>query len=251
MSTGKRVRMARILSGNGKGLVVAMDHAAIAGPMRALAEPERIIGQVVAGGPNALLLTRGMLRHGRSALRPSVGIILRISGGFTVLSGNDFRDRVISSVEEGLRLGADGVAVTIKFGHANEGEFIQAASEVADACDRWGMPLMVEALVIERDAPAIPEWEKLAIAARSAAELGADLVKIRFPAEKDGFRDLVAGCPVPVLVLGGDLKDEAAVLAMAEQAMEAGAAGFVMGRNVWLAPDPAAMVKKIRQVVHA
>ncbi len=251
MATGKDVRLARILSGDGKGLVVAMDHAAIAGPMRALADPERIISQVVAGGPNALLLTRGMLCHGRSAMRPSVGIILRISGGFTVLGGSDFQDRIISDVETAIRLGADGVAVTIKFGHDKEGEFIEQASHVADTCARWGMPLLVEALLIERDTPSIPEWEKLCIAARASAELGADLVKIRFPEDSACFNDLVAGCPVPVLVLGGDVKDESEVLAMAERAMQAGAAGFVMGRNVWLSPDPAAMVKKILQVVHS
>jgi len=251
MSTGKEVRMARIMGRDGKALVVAMDHAAIAGSMGALAEPEQIIRTVVAGEPDALLLTRGMLRHGRAAIQPEVGVILRITGGFTVLSGRDFHDRVISTVEEALRWGADGVAVTVKFGHESEGEFIQAASAVADSCDHWGMPLMVEAMLVPRGGSRFPEGEGLTIAARAAAELGADLIKTALPKDGAGFRELTAGCPVPVLALGGERKDEGKVLAMAKQAMQAGAAGLVMGRSVWLAEDPRAMVKQLRRVVHS
>ncbi len=251
MSTGKEVRLARIMGRDGKALVVAMDHAAIAGPMGALAEPGEIIRRVVAGEPDALLLTRGMLRHGRAAMGPQVGIILRITGGFTVLSGMDFHDRVISTVEEALRWGADGVAVTVKFGYESEGEFIQAASAVADSCDRWGMPLMVEVMLVPRGGSGFPEGEGLTIAARAAAELGADLIKTSLQEDGAGFRELVEGCPVPVLALGGDLKDEGAVLQMAKRAMQAGAAGLAMGRNVWLAEDPEAMVQKLREVVHS
>ncbi len=250
MSTGKQVRLARILGGDGKALVVAMDHAAIAGSLGALADPEKIIRQVAGGGPDALLLTRGMLRHGLAGLEPQIGIILRITGGFTILSGTDFRDKVISTVTEALRWGADGVAVTIKFGHEREGDFIAAASRVADACDRWGVPVLVEAMVAPGAEERVSEPEALAVAARAAAELGADLVKIAFPAGASGFAELVAGCPVPVLVLGGEVKDEAAVLNLAREAMQAGAAGLAMGRNVWLAPEPAEMVEKLRRIVH-
>jgi len=246
MSVGKQVRMKRIRGGDGKILMVAMDHAAIGGPMHYLEDPDRAIAAVMEGSPDALLLTRGMLRHGWQAIPPQVGIVMRISGGFTILEGaQEFRDRIISTVEDALRWGADGVAVTVKFGHELEGEFIQAASTVADACDRWEVPLLVEAMVALRGSSGLAEDEALAVAARSAAELGADMVKIKYPSKEGNLVDVAAGCPVPILVLGGEKAADDEVLEMVSRAVRDGAAGVAMGRNVWQRDDPQAFLGRL------
>ncbi len=246
MSTGKQVRMGRIRGADGKILMVAMDHAAVAGPMRYLERPRQAIAAVVGGAPDSLLLTRGMLRQGWEAIPSCVGVVMRISGGFTVLEASrEFRNRVISSVEEALRWGADGVAVTVKFGHELEGESIQAASAVADACDRWGVPLLAEVMVTPRGSSGLAEDEALAVAARSVAELGADLVKIGYPSKGGDFTPVARGCPVPVLVLGGERVEDGETLAMVARAMEEGASGVAMGRNVWQRDDPAEFMSRL------
>lgn len=246
MSTGKQVRMARICGADGRILMVAVDHAAIGGPMRYLERPRDAVAAVAAGAPDSLLVTRGMLRHGWDVIPPQVGLVLRISGGFTILEGaQDFRDRVISTVEDALRWGVDGVAATVKFGHELEGEFIQAVSAVADACDRWGVPLLIEAMVGLRGSSGLAEDEALAVAARSAAELGADLVKIKHPSKGGNLAEVTRGCPVPVLVLGGEKSADDEVLAMVAKAVEEGAGGVAMGRNVWQREDPADFLSRL------
>ncbi|MHB8780849.1 MAG: class I fructose-bisphosphate aldolase [Candidatus Geothermincolia bacterium] len=251
MSTGKQLRLSRIFGEDKRSLIVALDHAAIAGPMGPLAEPGQLVSRIMEGSPDALLLTRGMLRQCASHLKPDTGVILRISGGWTVLSGLRSRDRIVSSVEEGLRWGADGVAVTIKYGSDEEGPAIEAASRVADACDRWGMPLLIETLPEQRSGVDFSESEALAIAARSAAELGADMVKTAAPKDGGGLAAITAGCPVPVLILGGEAKGRQEVLESARHAMQMGASALCMGRSIWMAPDPAAMVASLRELIHS
>jgi DhnA family fructose-bisphosphate aldolase class Ia len=242
--------MSRIRGDDGKILMVAMDHAAIGGPMHYLEDPSRAIAAVMKGSPDSLLLTRGMLRHGWQALAARAGIVMRISGGFTILEGaQEFRDRVISTVEDALRWGADGVAVTVKFGHELEGEFIKAASTVADACDRWEVPLLLEAMVALRGTSGLAEDEALAVAARSAAELGADLVKIKYPSKTGNLAEVARGCPVPVLVLGGEKAADDMVLEMVSQAMRDGASGVAMGRNVWQRDDPERFLARLQSAM--
>ena len=250
MSTGKQIRLNRICGLDGKILMVAMDHAAIGGSMEYLEKPGEAIAAVMKGLPDSLLITRGMMRHGWEEIPPQVGTVMRISGGFTVLEGaQEFRDRVISTVEDSLRWGVDGVAVTVKFGHELEGEFIKAVSEVSDSCDRWGVPLLIEVMVVLRGSSGLAEDEAPAVAARSAAELGADLVKIKYPSKGGNLALVTRGCPVPILVLGGEKAADDEVLAMVGRAMEDGAAGVAMGRNVWQRDEPEEFLKKLHSAL--
>ncbi len=249
MSTGKEIRLKRILGEVGKSLVVAMDHAAIAGAMGYLSNPEKIIEKVVAGKPDSLILTRGMLRHGVGSIHRQVGIILRLSGGFTVLdTSGDFRDRIISSVQDALFYGADGVAATIKFGHEMEGTLIEGVSHLADCCARWGVPLLVETLLSVKGSGNLEEAEALAIAARAAAELGADIIKLPLPREGE-LEAITESCPLPVLILGGEKMADEELMSVIERALSAGAAGICMGRNVWQREDPASFMFRLREVL--
>jgi len=246
MATGKAVRMNRIKGADGKILMVSMDQAAVAGPVGRLRDPQEAVLSAVEGAPDCLLLTRGTLGQGWRAIPAGLGLIMRISGGFTILEGaREFRDRLISGVEDALRWGADGVAVTVKFGHELEGEFIQKVSEVADACDRWGVPLLIEALVTLRSSAGLSEEEALAVAARAAAELGADLVQLPYPAKGGRLSEAVKGCPVPVVVGEGEKAGEGETAEIARRALEDGAAGVAVGRSLWGMDDPQALLREL------
>ncbi len=239
MATGKSIRLRRIMGKDGRALVVAMDQAAVAGPQGQKRDPAQVVQAVAKGLPDALLLTRGMLRHGCESVPRDMGIIMRVSGGFTVLEGaREFRDRIITGVEDALRWGVDGLAAAVKFGHELEGEFIQALSSLADACDRWEVPLLVEAMVALRGSAGLSEEEALAVAARAAAELGADLVMLKYPAKGGTLSDAIGGCPIPVLLIAGETLRDEEVLDLVRRAQDDGAAGAVLGRNAWQRERP-------------
>ena len=252
MSTGKHVRLKRIFREDGRALIVAMDHGAIAGAMEHLKDPARIMAEIAAGGADALLITRGMYENGRESLTRDMGIIMRISGGFTVLTDPaHFEDRIISGVETALKLGADAAAVTIKYGHPHEGEFIQQASRIADICRDWGMPLMVEVMVSGERAVEMGKGKSLAIACRAAFELGADFIKAGYPDTMEGFQLVTEECPVPVVILGGEKKGAPGDLfRMVQDSLSAGGAGIAMGRTIWGAPEAGKMVSFLKSIIH-
>ena len=252
MRIGKALRLKRIFAADGKSFIVAMDHGAIIGPQGHLAHPKEIVERVVAGKPDAILTTKGMLKHAHAALDPDVAVILRISGGFTMLGDpSDFQDRVISSVEQAIKYGADGVAITVKYGHPNEGEFIERASFVADSCSDWGIPLMIEVWPAGPNVKKPYELEAVRLGARAAAEIGADIIKTYYTGSKDGFSQVTEGCPVPIVILGGEKKGSTRDLfSMIEESLAAGGAGVAMGRNVWGYEKPELMVRAIRGLIH-
>ena len=251
MRIGKELRLRRIFAEDGKSLVVAMDHAAIIGPQGNLAQPQEMVKKVMAGKPDAILTTKGMLHATHRVLDPNVAVILRISGGFTMLGDfTDFQDRIISSVEEAIRYGADGVAITVKYGHKNEGEFIEQASFIADSCSNWGIPLMIEVW------PAGPNVEKpsdlkaVKLGSRAAAEIGADIIKTYYTGSQESFAEVSGGCPVPVVILGGEKGSTEDLFKMIKASLSGGSAGVAMGRNVWGHDNPEQMAKALRGLIH-
>ena len=252
MSIGKQLRLKRIFRKDKRSFIVAMDHAAIAGAMTHLENPAKIIEQMASAGADALLITRGMLEKGWVSVRPDMGIILRISGGFTLLTDPaKFEDRIISSVETAIKLGADGVGVTIKYGHQKEGEFIEHASRIADICRDWGMPLMIEVMTVGERIKEMGLGKSLAIGSRAAFEVGADIVKIHYPDTKEEFQTMVQGCPSPIVILGGKMTNSLeGLFRTIKDSIEAGGAGIAMGRNVWEEPDPYTMAYAMNHLIH-
>lgn len=248
---GKHVRMKSLINPKtGRTVIVAMDHGQIIGPAQGLESPLDAFRRVVRGRPDAILTTRGMVARGWEALDSGVGLIIRITGGFTVLGGK-FEEAMISSVTHALKLGATGVAVTVKFGHEREDEFTRQASLVADDCYSWGMPLMTEVWPAGKNVDKPSNLSAVKLGARAAAEYGTDIVKTFYPGTEEGCAQVVAGCPVPVVVLGGEKADAPLeTFRMVESAIRAGAAGVAMGRNVWGQPDPTRMIEALRGIVH-
>jgi fructose-bisphosphate aldolase, class I len=164
--------------------------------------------------------------------------------------GGRFEEELISSPEAALAIGAAGAAVTVKFGHEREGEFTKQASFVADACERWGLPLMIEAMGKAKDMkPNDPKG--VALAARAAQEIGADIVKTYYTGDPDSFRRVVEGCPVPIVILGGEKSDTLeAVFSDVYYSLQAGGKGIAIGRNIWQQSRTKAMVEAMVGLVH-
>ena len=248
---GKNLRMKSLVNAKtGRTVIVAMDHGQIIGPAKGLENPLEAFNRVVKGKPDAILTTRGMVQRGWEALDPSIGLIIRITGGFTVLGGR-FEEAMISSVTHALKLGATGVAVTVKYVHEREDEFTRQASIVADECYAWGMPLMTEVWPTGKNVQDSSDPAAVKLGSRAAAEYGTDIVKTFYPGSEEACAEVVAGCPVPVVVLGGAKVDAPIeTFSMVESAIKGGAAGVAMGRNVWGQPDPTRMIEALRGIVH-
>jgi len=250
MTPGKQLRMSSIFrKEDGKSVIIAIDHGGVAGPLQGIVKPASVMKACVQGGADAILTTRGFVKASIDEWHRSTALILRLTGGFTVLGGG-FEEELISTPETALFFGASGVAVTVKFGHKKEGEFIKKASQVADSCERWGLPLMIEAMTRDMDiVPTDPDGVKLA--SRAAQEIGADIVKTYYTGDIESFRGVVEGCPAPVVILGGkkteSLKD---VFQDVYDSLRAGAAGIAIGRNIWQHENTRAVVEAMVSLVH-
>lgn len=250
MTIGKTIRMDRIFrKDTGKSVIVAIDHGGIAGPMKGINDPAKLITDCVEGGADAVLTTRGFARAAGDAWERKTSLILRLTGGFTVLGGK-FEEEMISSPETALAYASSGAAVTVKFGHEREGEFIKTASLTADICERWSLPLMIEAMAKGPDMKST-DPKGVALAARAAAEIGADIVKSYYTGNPDTFAAAVEGCPVPIVILGGEKTDSIRdVLSDVYYAMQAGAAGIAIGRNIWQHEHTRQMIEAMTGLVH-
>ena len=249
MNNGKQLRRHRIFRADGRAVVIAMDHGMFgANPLGNLREPDKLIAQVVAAGADAILTTPGIAASFGSAFGRA-GLILRVDGGTTRLGGSWGQMSQLFSVTDALRLGADAVVAMGFIGGAEEKASLASLAAVARECLEWQVPLLAEMMLMGA-ASENPAPENLTTAARIAAEMGADFVKIAYSGTPESFQSLVESCFVPVLMLGGDSKAETEILGQVQDAMHAGAAGVAMGRNVWQHPNPAAMTRAIADIIH-
>lgn len=250
MDVGKKLRMNSLFrKDTGNCVCVAVDHGGIAGPMEGLNAPGPLIRSCIKGRADCILTTRGFARAAIDEWDRSIALVLRLTGGFTVLGGV-FEEEMISSPRTALEYGADGAAVTVKFGHPREGEVIKNASLVADECNRWGLPVMIESMAKKKDMPsADPEGIKLA--ARAAMEIGADMVKTYYTGDVETFGKVIEGCQIPVVILGGEKNNSLEeVFNDVYYSMQAGARGIAIGRNIWQYKNTTAMVEAMAGLVH-
>lgn len=224
--------------------MLACDHGYFMGPTRRLENPRTTIEPLVPYA-DALAVTRGVLR---ASVDPSwsVPILLRVSGGTSVLQEDLSDEGVTVAMKDALRLNVSAVAISIFVGTAHEKQTLLNLARLVDEGQDKGMPVMAITAVGK-------ELEKrdsryLGLACRLAAEIGAHVVKTYYC---EGFSKVVEGCPVPLVVAGGPkLETELDVFTLAHDAMAAGAIGVDMGRNIWQNDHPIAMIKGIRAIVH-
>jgi putative autoinducer-2 (AI-2) aldolase len=238
-------RMHRMFSPLSRNTVMlAVDHGYFMGPTHHLEDARATIAPLLPHA-DALALTRGILRH---AVDPttSTPIVLRVSGGATVLQEDLSNEAITTSIHDAARLNVSAVAMSVFVGAPHEHESLVNLADLVDEGEDHGIPVMAITAVgkelEKRDA------RYLALACRVSAELGAHLVKTYYC---DGFSKVVEGCPVPLVVAGGPkLDSEEAALRLARSAIDEGAHGIDMGRNIWQSDHPVAMLKALRSVVH-
>lgn len=248
---GKRIRLERIIDRKTrKTVIVPMDHGLSMGPIQGLEDMTTIINKIAEGGANAVVLHKGIVRAGHRGYGKDIGLIIHLTGS-TSLSLEPDAKVPVASVEEAISLGADAVSVHINVGAPNEQEQLRILGGIAESCARWGMPLF--AMMYPRG-PKIKNQhdpDLVAHAARVGAELGADIVKTVYTGDPDSFRRVVRGCPVPVVIAGGPkMATEEDVLKMTAEAVDAGAIGISIGRNIFQHKDPTAMTKALAMIVH-
>ena len=245
MGWGLTNRIARMFPGSsGNSVMVAVDHGYFMGPTRNLEDPKSTIAPLLPYA-DALALTRGVLRTSVPATS-HVPVILRVSGGVTILKEDLSDETITTSMREAVRLNVSAVALSVFVGAPHEHESLSNLATLVDEGEDHGMPVLAITAVgkelEKRDA------RYLALACRVSAELGAHLVKTYYC---DGFSKVVEGCPVPLVVAGGPkLDSDRAALELARNAIDEGAHGIDMGRNIWQSEHPVAMLKALRAIVH-
>jgi 3-hydroxy-5-phosphonooxypentane-2,4-dione thiolase len=245
MDWGFQNRLHRMFSPvSGNTVMLAVDHGYFMGPTRRLENARATIAPLLPHA-DALALTRGILRH---AVDPTTEtpIVLRVSGGATILK-EDLSDEAITvSIHDALRLNVSALALSVFVGAPHEHDSLVHLAELIDQGEEYGLPVMAITAVgkelEKRDA------RYLALACRVSAELGAHLVKTYYC---EDFGKVVEGCPVPLVVAGGPkLDSDEAALRLARSAIDEGAHGIDMGRNIWQSDHPVAMLKALRSIVH-
>ena len=240
---GMKNRLARIFSPeSGRTVMLAIDHGYFQGPTTGL---ERIDLNILPLAPYAdsLMLTRGILR---SIVPPSItkSIVLRVSGGTSILKELS-NEEIAVDIEESIRLNVCAMAVQVFIGGEYEKESIINMTRMVDMGTRYGIPTLAVTAVgkdMARDA------RYFRLATRICAELGAHYIKTYY-IEKD-FETVCASCPVPIVMAGGKKIPERDALTMAYNAVQQGASGVDMGRNIFQSKSPIAMIQAVRAVVH-
>lgn len=246
MVTGLQIRMDRILR-KGKMLCIPMDHGISNGPIEGLENPAEIIQKCELHGLTSVIINKGILK---SLPRPSrVGVLVHFSSS-TTLSTSPNRKMLTGSVEEALRLGADGVSLHINIGGKEEPEMLEQLGKIAEGCHKWNMPLLAMMYPRGENIKNPHDPEIVGHVARIGAELGADIVKTVYTGDIDSFSKIVKSTPVPVVIAGGPkAKTDADVLQMTEDAMKAGARGVTYGRNIFAHTDPSSMVSALAAII--
>lgn len=251
MGIGKSIRMERIIDRkSGRTVVVPMDHGVTLGPIYGLTDMKNVVNAVAEGGANAVLLHKGIVIAGHRGYGKDIGLIIHLSAS-TSLGPDPLNKVIVATVEEAIRLGADAVSVHVNVGAENESEMLEALGMTTMFCEEWGMPLL--AMMYPRGKKVKNEHapEVVMHAARVGAELGADLIKTNYTGDPDTFKDVIRGCPVPVIIAGGPKANtDAEVLEMVEDAISAGASGVSIGRNVFQHKNPTDMTRALSKVVH-
>ncbi len=241
MDWGIKNRLSRIIKPDGRTVMLAVDHGYFLGPTSGLEDAAKTIKPLLPYA-DALMPTRGVLRTSVDACTETP-IVLRVSGGNSIL-GELSNEGITVAMDDAVRLNVSAVALSIYVGSPNEKQTLLNLTKLIDEGHRYGIPVLAVTAVgkdMARDA------RYLALCCRIAAELGAHLVKTYYC---EGFEKLVRTCPVPLVMAGGKKLPELEALELSHNAIKRGAAGVDMGRNIFQADDPVAMIQAVRAVVH-
>jgi fructose-bisphosphate aldolase / 2-amino-3,7-dideoxy-D-threo-hept-6-ulosonate synthase len=241
---GKAEKLSKIVKPDGRTLIVAFDHGLTGGPVPGSENVAKVLRQIVDGGADAVLVNPGVFKKFRSILTAKISAIMSLP-----------LDPLF--VKHAAESGADGVKTTY-FGDVFDSASTKKHQEVAMECEKHSIPYLAEIVpasentredgarsyIINND-----KW-LVKVAARKAAEAGADIVKTCFTGSVESFSEVVGSTFIPVVILGGEKSTNDVVLQTTTVALRAGAAGVAYGRNIWKNENPKEMIKSLRQVIH-
>lgn len=228
--------------------MLPIDQAVSLGPIRGIANIDRVLPVLLEGEPDAIIAHRGVIRRIPEKLPERTSLIMHLSAG-TMLSGQGHIKTLTGTVTDAARLGADAVSVQVTFGTPDESAMLADLARIAVECGEWGMPLL--AMVYLHGVDVRREPGKVAHGARVAAELGADIVKVPYTGSPESFAQVVEGCFIPVVVAGGEQTGGFEELrATVKGALTAGAAGACVGRAIFQHEDPRRALAEVRAAVH-
>lgn len=247
MESGKTRRLGRIFRGDGKTVIVPMDHGVSVGPIEGLGDVRKTVNHVAKGGADAVLVHAGLAK---TVDTPGLGLILHLSGATRLTNDPNWKAQVCT-VKEAVRLGADAVSVHVNVGSEHEQAMLDNFSRILDECDDYSMPLL--AMMYPRG-PKIRDEHSVEVvshAARLGYELGADIVQTNYTGDVESFRNVVNSGRVPIVVAGGPKVDNVSeCLRTVYESIKAGAAGVSIGRNVFQHQDPSVMTRALAEIVH-
>ena len=242
MDWGMRNRLAGIITPKtGRCVMLAIDHGYFQGPTTGLERPGETVAPLLPYA-DALMLTRGILRN---VIDPAnrVPIVLRVSGGTSILKEDLSDEDLTVSIKDAIRLNVSCLALSIFVGAPHEKQTLTNLARLCDQGQKYGIPVLAVTAVgkdMARDA------RYFSLASRIAAELGAQIVKTYYC---EGFEQVVSGCPVPIVIAGGKKIEERDALRLAHDAVSAGAVGVDMGRNIFQSKWPVQMIQAVRSIV--
>jgi putative autoinducer-2 (AI-2) aldolase len=245
MDWGMKNRLSRLIQPDGHCFFLPIDHGYFQGPTSCLEKPGETIKPLLEFC-DGLFVTRGVLR---SCVDPNntKPIILRVSGGTSMVSKDLANEGITTSVEEIIRLNASAVGISVFVGSDYEHQTLLNLSKLVNECEPYGIPVMAVTAVgkeLERR-----DARYLGLACRICAELGAKVVKTYWC--KEDFDKVIKGCPVPVVIAGGPkCESELEVLEFVYDGMQKGAIGINLGRNVWQSAHPVAVAAALRAIIH-
>jgi 2-amino-4,5-dihydroxy-6-oxo-7-(phosphonooxy)heptanoate synthase len=248
--SGKALRLSRLLKPDGNPLfVVPLDHTVTDGPFTDNQGYAALLEALAANGADAIVVHKGRLRQIPDSVYARLSVIIHVSGS-TKYAVDPNHKYQVAEVEDCLRRGADAISVHVNVGSPTEDRQIAILASTADACDRLGVPLLAMLYPRGEGIKAHRYPEVLAHTASLAVDLGADIVKLPLGGTVGEVKDVVRRCPIPVLAAGGGRTTDEEFSAFVANVVRGGASGIAAGRNIFMAPDPAAKVREIRAVLN-
>ncbi|KKK45858.1 hypothetical protein LCGC14_1728270 [marine sediment metagenome] len=247
---GKKIRLERIFNRETKRtIIVPMDHGLTVGPIKGIEKNlGDMVNKIALGGANAVLGHVGIPLYAHRGYGPDIGLILHLSGSTSISPDSNLKV-LVNTVLEAVKFGADGVSIHINIGTKSDPEMLETLGSVARNCRDLGMPLL--AMMYPRGDNIEDEYnvEVVKIAARVAAELGADIVKTNWTGDPDSFKEVVDGCMIPVIIAGGEKAGIKEILEITKQSVDVGGAGVAYGRNVFQSDDPTKFMRVLYLIV--
>lgn len=243
MDWGMENRISRIIKPDtNRTVMLAVDHGYFLGPTSGLEDPAKTIEPILPYA-DSLMLTRGVLRTS-VAPKSDIPIVLRVSGGTSIVGKSLANENITVSMEDAIKLNVSAVALSIFVGSDYEKETLTSLSRLVDAGEKYGIPVLAVTAVGKE---MVRDVRYLGLCCRIAAELGAHIVKTYYC---DNFNKIVKNCPVPIVIAGGKKIEEKKALELAYNAVNEGAIGVDMGRNIFQSDCPQGMIKAVREIVH-